>query len=91
MDLNAPFYSNSGGNKNLLSFLNEQYAGGEGAGEYVFLRANTTEDSNQLWVFASGNNADESLRPQLRYIAGPEQLVEPPDFRHSDRGLGDLE
>ncbi|TWU28637.1 hypothetical protein [Bythopirellula polymerisocia] len=77
MDLNAPFYSNSGGNKNLLSFLNDQYAGGEGAGEYVFLRANTNEDSNQRWVFASGNDADESLRPQLRYLTVPEPPVVP--------------
>jgi len=69
MDENAPFFSTSGGNEALLAFLNEQYAGGAGAGDYVFLRINTNENSGDRWSLASGNSADESRRPQLRFIS----------------------
>ncbi|QDU88916.1 hypothetical protein Pla175_23000 [Pirellulimonas nuda] len=75
MDVNASFYSNSGGNKNLLSFLNEQYAGGEGAGDYVFLRVSSNANNTQNWAFASGDSGDESLRPQLRYLSANVEVI----------------
>lgn len=92
MDINSPFYSKSGGNRNLLAFLNEQYAGGEGAGEFVFLRINTNEDSNQSWTLHSGNRFDESRRPQLRFISafGTIAIPEPSSFGMLALAMGGL-
>lgn len=91
MDVNASFYSNSTGNKNLLDFLNEQYAGGAGAGQFVFLRFNTTGNFSENWAFASGNNADGTRRPQLRFIsASPVGIPEPTSLGLLALGAGTL-
>jgi hypothetical protein len=77
MDENAPFFSTAVGNEALLEFLNEQYAGGEGAGDYVFLRVSSNANNTQNWVFGSGNSLDEFRRPQLRYISAAALVVVP--------------
>lgn len=64
----------SGGNANLRSYLNAQYAGGAGAGEYVFLRINSRAPKNginsaQLTMSEGGVSSPVDTRPRISYQA----------------------
>ncbi|QDT68736.1 hypothetical protein MalM25_16610 [Planctomycetes bacterium MalM25] len=69
MAVDASVLTSASGGQNLVAFLNEQYAGGEGIGDYVFLRLNVDASATQRWSLASGNASDESQQPQLFYDA----------------------
>ncbi len=73
MAINASVLSSEMGNQSLVDFLNEQYAGGQGMGDYVFLRINVDQNTNQRWSIASGDASEGSQRPQITYqaISGP--------------------
>lgn len=71
MAVNASVRTSAAGSGNLLDFLNEQYAGGDGIGDYVFLRLNVDTDTSQRWSVTSGNASDNALKPQLLYRALP--------------------
>ena len=73
MAINAPVLTSPVGNANLIDFLNTQYAGGAGIGDYVFLRLNVDADTTQRWNLVSGDASDDAQRPQLLYraIQGP--------------------
>ncbi|NJL70294.1 MAG: PEP-CTERM sorting domain-containing protein [Candidatus Competibacteraceae bacterium] len=68
--------TNTTGNTNLTTFLNTQYAGGAGAGQYVFLRFNIDtaihENTINRYEVATADNATASLRPSIDYISIPE-------------------
>jgi len=57
---------------NLLSFLNTQYAGGTGAGKYVFFAFRPTDVGSASYTFATADSATEANRPTLSYTAVPE-------------------
>ncbi|WP_145284451.1 hypothetical protein [Pirellulimonas nuda] len=69
MAVNATFLTSATGNAGLVEFLNDQYAGGEGIGDYVFLRLNTDANTTQRWSLNSGDASDDALKPQLIYRA----------------------
>ena len=69
MSVDTSFFTSGVGGANLVSFLNEQYAGGAGAGDYVFLRLNSDAESTQRWSLASGNVSNEAHKPQLLFTA----------------------
>lgn len=69
MATDESFITSGLGGANLVAFLNEQYAGGAGAGDYVFLRLNSDADITQRWSLHSGDAENESLRPQLLFNA----------------------
>jgi hypothetical protein len=79
MPINQSASTSETGDANLLDFLNAQYAGGAGAGEYVFLRLNVDADTSQRWKIASGDAASEEQKPQIRFTA-----VSGPAFRLGD-------
>lgn len=61
-----------GGDANLVSYLNEQYAGGAGSGEYVFLRINTRAPKSglsyaTLTMAEGGLTGPEDTRPRISY------------------------
>jgi hypothetical protein len=58
----------------LLSYLNTQYAGGAGAGEYVFLRVNpdfTPGGTFDRITFYSADAATSTFHPSIEYTAAP--------------------
>lgn len=65
----SPFFTSAAGSANLVAFLNEQYAGGSGAGDYVFLRLNSDADTAQRWSLYAGDVENEALKPQLLFTA----------------------
>jgi len=65
----ATIRTSATGGGNLVDYLNDQYAGGQGAGEYVFLRVNVDAETTERWSLASANATDPALRPQLLYRA----------------------
>ncbi len=69
MAIDAPVFTSAAGSANLMEFLNAQYAGGEGIGDYVFLRLNVDADTTQRWSLGSGNISDDTQKPQLLYRA----------------------
>ena len=63
-------------NKALLNYLNAQYASGAGAGQYVFLRLNTSQvktgvDRVTLTMAEGGVTTPVDTRPQINYTAIP--------------------
>jgi hypothetical protein len=65
-----------GGDDNLLAFLNGQYAAGAGAGQYVFLRLNTTTPKSGIsyatvTMSEGGVEAPTDTRPRIDFIAIP--------------------
>ena len=85
MAIDTSVLTSAVGNANLIDFLNEQYAGGEGIGDHVFLRLNVDADTTRRWSLFSGNVSDDALRPQLRYQA----LEGPPVLEGDFDGDGD--
>jgi hypothetical protein len=72
---NAIVTTDATGSANLVSYLNGQYAGGLGAGQYVFLRAvpdTTTVTQFTGYNFAAADNSTAAARPTLTYTAVPE-------------------
>ncbi|MBK1825465.1 hypothetical protein [Haloferula rosea] len=64
----------AGGSANLAAYLNAQYAGGAGAGEYVFLRINTRDTGSgvnyaTLTMSEGGASGPVDTRPRIRYTA----------------------
>lgn len=60
----------SGGSANLRSYLNEQYASGAGAGEYVFLRINTRAPKTGInSAVLTMSEGEASVRPRITYQA----------------------
>lgn len=85
--VDTSIFTSATGNANLIDFLNEQYAGGEGIGDYVFLRLNVDADTTKRWSLSSGNESDDARKPQLRY-----QALEGPPFLAGDFDLdGDVD
>jgi hypothetical protein len=63
------------GSASLVNYLNTQYAGGLGAGQYVFLRAvpdTTTVTQFTGYNFATADSTVVATRPALTYTAVPE-------------------
>ncbi len=64
------------GSLNLLDYLNAQYDGGTGAGEFVFLRLNidtaTHENTTNRYEVGTADNATPSLRPFIEFTVIPE-------------------
>ena len=70
----GPVSTSAGGNANLVNYLNAQYAGGAGAGQYVFLRINTRDtksgvSSATLTMSEGGAAGPPDTRPRLTYQA----------------------
>ena len=66
--------TSTGGNANLRNYLNLQYAGGAGAGQYVFLRINTRDaksgvSSALVTMSEGGVGGSPDTRPQISYLA----------------------
>lgn len=66
--------TSGGGSANLLNYLNEQYAGGAGVGEYVFLRINTRALKSGLnyailTMSEGGDSGPVDTRPRITYQA----------------------
>jgi autotransporter-associated beta strand protein len=61
---NGPVYTNSGGATALRNYLNSQYAGGAGAGQYVFLRLSSDAASTtaRSYTITSANAAANGPR-----------------------------
>lgn len=64
----------TGGDANLVNYLNAQYAGGAGAGDYVFLRINTRAPKSgvnfaTLTMSEGGVVGAEDTRPRITYRA----------------------
>jgi hypothetical protein len=63
----------TGGNANLVAYLNAQYADGSGAGQFVFLRlkpdASVTVEGERFRLATADSAAAEALRPTLNYTA----------------------
>ncbi|MGJ8696584.1 MAG: hypothetical protein ACSHYF_09720 [Verrucomicrobiaceae bacterium] len=64
----------AGGSANLVSYLNSQYAGGAGIGEYVFLRINTRDAKTELnyatlTMSEGGVVSPQDTRPRISYQA----------------------
>ncbi|MDA7880792.1 hypothetical protein N9A94_00625 [Akkermansiaceae bacterium] len=60
----------AGGRANLRSYLNTQYAGGAGAGEYVFLRINTRAPKNGInSALLTMSEGEAAFRPRINYQA----------------------
>ncbi|WP_411845034.1 hypothetical protein AAFN60_14195 [Roseibacillus persicicus] len=83
--------TDASGDSNLSAYLNEQYAGGAGAGKYVFLRlstdaAQTGSSSRYLVTSVDGAIAegDESIRPQISYLTTANVFI--PDITLIDLG-----
>lgn len=79
------------GDTNLSAYLNEQYAGGAGIGEYVFLRlstdaAQTGGSDRYLVTSADGAIAagDVSIHPQLSFLTTANVII--PDITLVDLG-----
>lgn len=73
--------TNDAGNARLISYLNAQYAGGAGAGKYVFLRLVTDTPQTagaSRYRFTSADGAlaaaAPSLRPQIGYLTASGNL-----------------
>jgi autotransporter-associated beta strand protein len=70
------------GNINLVDFLNAQYAGGAGAGQFVFLRLSTdraeTGGANRYQITSAegaGAASNTNLWPQVNYTLNPTGVV----------------
>ncbi len=75
---NSPFgqiTNDAAGAAALAAYLNAQYAGGAGAGQFVFLRlsTDTAQSGVARWMMTSaeGATADLALWPQITYTAVP--------------------
>ena len=62
---------------NIVNFLNAQYAGGAGAGQFVFLRFSPDFNPNaplrpvrDAFLMTSANSADTSARPRIEFSLG---------------------
>ncbi len=69
----GPLTTSSTGSTNLRNYLNSQYAGGAGAGQYVFLRVNTaaapTGVSRATLTMSEGGVAGPpDTRPQINFV-----------------------
>lgn len=60
------------GDANLASWLQNQYDNGANAGDYVFIRLNLDDATNNALAFGSANNATEANRPSLTIATVPE-------------------
>jgi hypothetical protein len=76
MATGAPVLTSAMGSANLVDFLNEQYAGGAGIGDYVFLRLNVDAATTQRWSLHSGDGSDDALKPQLLFRAIEGQFLD---------------
>jgi hypothetical protein len=58
---------NASGQANLQGYLQSQYAGGAGAGQYVFLRLGHQAEqlTSRYWVVSTANNATVASRPTI--------------------------
>jgi hypothetical protein len=68
------YQTNTAADTNLVNYLNDQYAGGAGAGDYVFLRLNV-RGTNIFYKYFNFHSADaqiEANRPVIEYTAVPE-------------------
>ena len=66
--------TSAGGSANLVSYLNAQYAGGAGAGDYVFLRINSRSPKSgvnyaTLTMSEGGVSGPQATRPRISYQA----------------------
>ncbi|MGC6467209.1 MAG: hypothetical protein ACON38_19345 [Akkermansiaceae bacterium] len=74
--------TSGGGSSNLVNYLNAQYAGGAGVGEYVFLRINTRAPKSglnyaMLTMSEGGVSGPVDTRPRITYQANdPDPGVE---------------
>jgi hypothetical protein len=65
--------TSSSGSANLLGYLNEHYASGAGAGQYVFLRVEPSSVSNGAAGYnIDANESGPSFAPTITYTALPE-------------------
>lgn len=76
MAIDATVLTSAVGSANLIDFLNEQYAGGEGIGDYVFLRVSVDADTSQRWSLASGDATNDAQKPRLLYRALEGQFLD---------------
>ncbi len=69
------------GRANLASYLNTQYAGGAGAGKFVFLRMSSeslvTAGNSYNITSAEGGTNNITLRPQIEYSVNPGPISPP--------------
>ena len=74
--VNALTATSSEGSQALADYLNAQYEGGAGIGQYVFLRVNTDADTTRRWNFTSvnGANGDLSMTPQLSFLVASDPV-----------------
>ncbi len=69
----GPLTTSSTGSTNLRNYLNAQYAGGAGAGQYVFLRINTAASPTgvsraTLTMSEGGVAGPPDTRPQINFV-----------------------
>ncbi|HUV41170.1 MAG TPA: hypothetical protein VMW23_05230, partial [Sedimentisphaerales bacterium] len=71
---NSTISTDSSGNNALKAYLNAQYAGGAGEGDYIFIRvgpdANETNSPQRYWV-VSMSESDPGRQPILTVTIGP--------------------
>ena len=68
--LNSLVNTSTTGSQALADYLNAQYEGGVGIGQYVFLRVNVDTDTTQRYSFTSTDGAAGNLSqtPQINYL-----------------------
>lgn len=68
-------------NTSLIAYLNTQYAGGTGAGQFVFLRVNpdvsNVSNDGSRWRLATADDATATRKPTLNYTAEVVGVPEP--------------
>ncbi|MDB4438360.1 autotransporter-associated beta strand repeat-containing protein [bacterium] len=74
--VNSLVTTSPSGSEALADYLNAQYEGGSGIGQYVFLRINTDADTTRRWNFRSVNGANGNLAetPQINYIMASDEV-----------------
>lgn len=74
--INAQVTTSPAGSEALKDYLNAQYDGGNGIGQYVFLRVNTDADTtNQRWNILSADGATNAAEtPQINFLVATEQV-----------------
>lgn len=73
--VNAQVTTSTAGNDALRDYLNAQYDGGNGIGEYVFLRINTDADTTQRWnMFSADGASSDAETPQINYLVATDAV-----------------
>ncbi|MEN8775220.1 MAG: autotransporter-associated beta strand repeat-containing protein [Akkermansiaceae bacterium] len=74
--VNSLVTTSTSGSEALADYLNAQYEGGSGIGQYVFLRVNTDAETTRRWNFTSVNGANGDLfqTPQINYIIASDEV-----------------